>query len=174
MINKLGSSTITGGTDGTKIGNTSDRLRVDATLSSISSAVTSSFSSKTRVDLVTTPVTLTTGSFVSYYTYSGSGYIIGWSSEFNNTAIIPRFQVDGENIFTGSTLATLGAFTATSNTTDRRLNGQGIIINGSNIDVSFRSPIRFTTSVTLSADANGGVLLARNLTQAMIFIIKET
>lgn len=165
---------INGGTDGTPIGNTSDRLKVDTTLSSITGAVTASFSSKTRVELVTTPVNLSTGSFTNYYSYSGSGYIIGFSSEFNNAAIIPRFTVDGENIFTGNSLTTLGGFQATSNTTDRRMNGQGIVINGANIDVSFRQPVRFASTISLSADANGGVLLTRQLTQALIYIIKET
>lgn len=165
---------IVGGTDSTIIGNISDRLKVDTTLSSITGAVTASFSSKTRVDLVTTPVNLVTGSYTSVYSYTGSGYLIGLSAEFNNAAILFRLQVDGENIVTAVSITTLGGFQATSNTTDRRMNGQGIIVNGANIDVSFRQPIRFTSSIIIAADANGGILLSRQLTQALVYIIKET
>lgn len=165
---------LTGGTDGTLVGNVSDRLKVETTISGVTGAITSAFSSKTRVDFVTTPVNLTTGSYVTCYSYSGSGYLIGFSAEFNNTSILFRYQVDGENILTGQSFATLGGFQATTNTSDRRQNGQGIVINGSNIDFSFRSPVRFTSNITISADANGGVLFARQMSQAIIYIVKET
>lgn len=176
MINKvMGVKQYTlGGTDATIIGNISDRLKVDASISSITGAVTAAFSSKTRVELVTTPVSLSTGSFTNYYSYSGSGYIIGWSAEFNNAGVIPRFTIDGEHIITDNSISTLGGFQATSNSTDRRQNGSGIVVNGANIDFTLRQPIKFTSSISLSADANGGVLLTRQLTQALIYIIKET
>lgn len=168
------SEKIVGGTDATVIGNTGDRLKTDVQISSISGAVTASFSSKSRVDQVTTPVTLTTGSYTTVYSYTGSGYLIGFSAEFNNTAILFRFQIDGETVITATSLATLGAFAATTNTSDRRQNGQGIIINGSNIDWSHRSPWKFSSSIVISADGNGGVLLSRQLSQALVYIIKET
>lgn len=159
---------------GDKAGVIGDRLKVTTEISSITGAVTASFSSKIRVELVTVPVTLSTGSFTNYYSYTGSGYVIGWSAEFNNSAIVPRFTVDGENILTGYTCATLGGFQATSNSTDRRQAGAGLVVNGANVEFSFKQPIRFATSFSLSADANGGGLLARQLTQALIYVIKET
>jgi len=159
---------------GNKAGVTGDRLKVDTTISSISGAVTASFSSKTRVDLVTTPVPLSTGSYTTVYTYSGSGYLLGFSAEFNNAAVLFRLQVDGENIMTGQTLTTLGGFQSTSNSTDRRQSGSGIVINGANIDWSLKQPIKFNSSITIAADANGGILFARQLTQALVYIIKET
>lgn len=165
---------IQGGTDGAAIGNTGDRLKVDTSISSVTGAVTASFSSKARIDFVTTPVNLTTGSYVTCYSYSGTGYLIGFSAEFNNTGILFRLQVDGENILTGQSFATLGGFQATTNTSDRRQNGQGIVVNGSNIDFSFRSPIRFTSNITIAADANGGVIFARQMSQAIIYIVKDT
>lgn len=174
MINKLSKSTITGGTDGTTIGNTSDRLKVDTSISTITGAVTASFSSKSRVDLVTTPVILTTGSYTTVYSYSGTGFLVGLSAEFNNAGILFRLQIDGENIITASSLTTLGGFQSTSNSTDRRQSGSGIVINGANIDWSHRSPWKFASSVTIAADANGGAVSTRQLTQAMIYIIKET
>lgn len=133
-----------------------------------------SFSSKLRVDLVTSSVSLVTGSFTNYYTYSGSGFLIGYSAEFNNISIIPRMLVDGETIYTGNALSVYGGFAATANNTARLQGGSGIVVSGSNLDWSFRNPIRFTTSITLSADANGGVLLTRQLSQAIIYIVKET
>lgn len=167
-------ATLQGNTDGTKIGNIADRLKVETAIGSVTGAISASYSSKTRVDLITTPVTLVTGSYINVYSYSGTGLLIGISAEFNNTAILCRLRIDGEDLTTGQSLATLGGFQATTNTSDRRQNGQGIIINGSNLDISFRQPIRFTSSVVLSADANGGVLLARQLSQALIYIVKET
>lgn len=168
------SSFVKGGTDSTLIGNVSDRLKVETAISSVTGAISASFSSKSRVDLVTSAVSLTTGSYTTCYSYSGSGYLIGLSAEFNNAAILFRLRVDGEDILTGNSLTTLGAFQATSNTTDRRQNGQGVVINGANIDFSFRSPIRYTSSVVIAADANGGVLLTRQMSQALVYIVKET
>lgn len=165
---------ITGGTDGTTIGNSSDRMKADVQISAITGAVSASYSSKSRVDLVTTPVNLSTGSYTSVYSYSGSGLLIGFSAEFNNAAILFRLQVDGENIVTAQSLTTLGGFQATSNSTDRRQSGSGIVINGANIDFSLRQPIRFNSNVTIAADANGGVILTRQLTQALVYIVKET
>lgn len=159
---------------GNKAGVTGDRLKVDTTISSISGAVTASFSSKTRIDLITTPVVLSTGVYTSVYSYTGTGYLIGFSTEFNNSSISVRVQVDGENVLTGSTLATLGGFNVTTNSTDRRQSGSGIVVSGSNLDWSFKQPIRFTGNITISADAGGGGVGARQLSQAVVYIIKET
>lgn len=172
--NVQASGQIKGATDGTGIGNVGDRLKTDNVISAITGAVSASFSSKTRVDLVTTPVNLVTGSYTTCYSYSGTGLLLGLSAEFNNSASLFRLQVDGENILTAQTIATLGGFQATSNTTDRRQNGQGVIINGANIDISFRQPIRFTSNVTIAADAGGGVILTRQMSQALVYIVKET
>lgn len=157
---------LSGYTDGTPIGNVTDRLKIIDAATSVSS--------KLRFDLVTTPVLLANGSYTTVYSYSGSGFLMGASLEFNNSAVLFRMQIDGETVITAQSIATLGGFQATSNTTDRRQNGQGVIINGANIDISFRVPIRFTSSVSFAADANGGVLLSRQLTQAIIYIAKET
>lgn len=165
---------IKGGTDSALIGNTGDRLKTDVSISSITGAVSASYSSKTRVDLVTSSVNLSTGSYTTCYSYTGSGLLIGLSAEFNNAAILFRLQVDGENILTANSLTTLGGFQVTSNSTDRRQSGSGVVINGANIDISFRQPIRFTSNVTIAADANGGVLLTRQLSQALVYIVKET
>lgn len=159
------STRIKGATDLTLIGNVGDRLKVDAQVN---------LSPKLTTDLVTTPVPLSTGSYTTVYSYTGSGLLLGFSGEFNNTAILFRLLIDGNTFLTAVTLATLGGFQATSNTTDRRQNGQGIVVNGANIDISFRQPIRFSTSIIVAADANGGVLLSRQLTQAIAYIDKVT
>lgn len=162
------------GPDGTIIGNSSDRLKVETTISAITGSVSASYSSKTRVDLVTGSVNLSTGSFTTCYNYSGSGFLLGFSAEFNNAGIIPRLRIDGEDVFTGQSLTTYGGFQVTSNSTDRRQIGSGMVINGANIDFSLRQPIRFTSSVNLAADANGGVILTRQMSQALFYIVKET
>lgn len=153
-----------GASDLTKIGNAGDRLKVTG----------AELSSKLRVDLVTTPVLLANGSYTTVYSYAGSGILLGLSLEFNNAAVLFRFQLDGESVTIGNSITMLGGFQATSNSTDRRQSGSGIVVNGAFIDISFRQPMRFATSVNVAADANGGVLLTRQLTQAMIYIVKET
>lgn len=162
------------GSDGTIIGNTTDRLKTDNVITGITGSVSASYSSKSRVDLVTSAVNLSTGSYTACYSYSGSGFLIGFSAEFNNAAILFRLQVDGENVMTAQSLTTLGGFQATSNSTDRRQSGSGIVINGANIDFSLRQPIRFNSSIIIAADANGGVILTRQMSQALVYIVKET
>lgn len=171
-IAKLASSTITGGTDGTAIGNASDRLKVD--IASVSGTVTASFSSKIRAEASFTTIALSTGSFTNIYTYSGTGFLHGFNIEFNNASIIPRLQIDGETVFSAFSISQWNSLLGTGNDAARRQAGGGIVTSGSTIDFSMKQPIKFNSSVTISADANGGVLLSRNFTQGLFYISKET
>lgn len=162
-----------GATDGTLIGNTGSRLDTTAVISSITATVTGSLSPNFRIDQVGA-ISLVTGSYTTIYNYTGSGYIVGYSCEFNNAAILFRMQIDGQSVITNTSLTTLGGYQVTSNSTDRRQAGSGIVVNGANIDFSTRPPIRFTTSINLAADANGGAALSHSLSQALIYIVKDT
>lgn len=166
--------TIIGGTDGTLIGNTGDKLKTEVSFSGGEIAKSSAFSCKTRVEVQTSTINLVTATFTNVFSYSGSGLLYGFSIEFNNSSIIPQLKIDGETIFTGHTISILGGYTVTANSTDRRQAGHGLVITASTVDWSLKSPIRYATSIEISADANGGTLLARSFTGGIIYLSKET
>lgn len=163
-----------GGTDGTPVGNTGDRLKVDAAISGSSGASANSFTSKTRVIVQTSTINLANGSYTDIFNYSGSGLLYGFNVEFNNTAIIVRLQVDGETVFSGVSIATLNGLLGTGNDAARRQAGTGIVTSSATIDWSLKQPLKYNSSVVISADANGGVLLSRSFTQGIIYLSKET
>lgn len=173
-VNKvLGTKQYTvGGTDGTAIGNNSDRLKVDSAITSVTG--TGSISSKLRIVPITSAVTLSTGSYTTCYTYSGSGLLMGFNIEFNNVNVIPRLQIDGETIFDSTTISTYGSLLVTANDANRRQNGTGLVVSSSTLDFSFKVPIKYSSSITISADGNGGVLFSRQFSQGMIYLTKDT
>lgn len=175
IVNRImgSKSFLSGGTDGTTVGNTSDKLKVDATISGITGGVSSAFSSKLRIEPQVNGITLAANVYTVVYTYTGSGLIIGFNLEFNNTNIIVRLKVDGETIMDTTTLATLNGLLATSNNAARYQAGHGIVTNSSTIDFSFRSPIKFTSSIEIAANANSG-LFTRNFNQGIVYIQKDT
>lgn len=129
-----------------------------------------SFYSKLRIEPQTLAIAIPDVVYTTIYTYTGVGRLIGFNLEFNNSAVIVRVQIDGETVMDNTSLTTLNALAATANTNDRRQNGQGIVTAGAIIDFSFRLPIRFNTSITISATGNGA---ARTFNQGMIYISKE-
>lgn len=163
-----------GGTDGTKIGNTSNRLLVDAQISALTSAISPSLSSKTRVVTITNSVNIPAGGgYTSVFSYTGSGVLVGFNVEFNNTDIVLRLRVDGEVIFDGTSISTYNSLLVTANSTDRRQMGSGIVTSSATIDWSLRLPLRYASSVVIDASTGGG-LLTRTFNQGMIYLTKET
>lgn len=163
-----------GGTDGTKIGNTGDKLKVSADISGSAVANAAAFTSKSRVVVQTSTINLATGSYTNVFSYSGSGLFYGFNAEFNNTGIICRLQVDGETIFDGISIATLNGLIGTGNDAARRQAGTGIVTSSSTIDWSLKQPIKYSSSVVISADAGGGGILTRSFTQGIFYLSKET
>lgn len=149
-------------------------VKVDANISTISGAVSTAFTPKTRVVFLTSPVALSSGSYTNVYTYSGSGLIYGFNIEFNNTAVVVKVQIDGETIFDGVSIATMNGLIGTGNDAARRQAGTGIVTSSSTIDFSMKQPIKYSSNITISADANGGGLLSRNFTQGIVYLSKET
>lgn len=156
------------GADGTTlIGNTGDRLKVDA-----AGSVVSYLSSTFKVEPRFTPITITSGGgYTTVYTYSGTGYLIGFNLEFNNADCIVKVVVDGGTLMDSNSIATLNTLLVTTNSTDRRQSGSGLITSGAALDFSFRIPIKFSTSLTISA-ATGAT--SRTFLQGMVYIVKDT
>lgn len=160
---------IQGGTDLTIIGNVGDKLKVTT-----SGDVTSVpyISSKMKVDPRFTPITIVSGGgYTTVYTYTGTGYLLGFNLEFNNTDCIVKLVMDGDTIMDGNSIATLNGLLVTANSTDRRQAGTGVITSSATIDFSFRQPIKFNTSFTISA-ATGAT--SRTFNQGMIYVVKDT
>lgn len=148
---------------GTESGTHSNKLKTE-----------DNFNSKVRSDASFTSVSLTTGVCTTYYSYSGSGVLIGFSSEFSNNNVIVKALVDGENILpSGFSISQLNSLNALANSTDRRQSGSGIVTSGATIDWSLKKPIRFNTSVLLCADANGGGIFSRSFKQGIVYLTKE-
>jgi len=163
-----------GGTDATAIGNTSDRLKVDASISSVTAAVSAAYSSKTRVVTLSNNISISSGGgYTTVYTYSGSGFLIGFNLEFNNTDIVVRLRIDGEVVFDGTSIGTYNGYLVTANDTGRRQGGSGIVTSSSTLDWSLKQPIRYGTSVTIDASTGGG-LFTRTFNQGIIYLTKET
>lgn len=169
MINKiLGMKVfLMGGSDATPVGNVGDALKVS------SSTNDQPLTSKLRCEILTSQIVLSAGVYTNVYTYTGTGLLLGFNLEFNNTSVIVRLKIDGETVLDGVSLGTLNGLLGTANNTARYQNGSGIVTSSSAIDFSLRKAIRFATSVEIAAHPNGG-LFTRTFTQGIVYITKET
>lgn len=169
---------------GSESGTSGNPVRVDPTgtttqpvnVSSItlSAGQVPTFSNKLAVDITTTPVNITSSStYNTIYTYSGTGLLVGFSSEFNNVSIVVKLTIDSNIVFDGFDISTLNGFLFTANTVDRRQNGQGITSLSAALDFSMRQPIRFTSSVVISARLTSGAV-TRTFNQGVVYIQKDT
>lgn len=169
---------------GTEIGTSANPVRIDptgtttqpvsATITAVSSGITASFSKKVRVDVFSTPITLT--SSVTYNTlvsYSGSGLLIGFSVEFNSINVVVKLVVDGDTIFDGVSISTMNGFVVTAATNDKRQNGQGLVTASSNLDWSLKYPMAYATNYTISARIDSGIL-THTFNQGIVYSTKET
>ena len=155
---------IKGGTNDTKIGNHLDRLKSEQ-----------AFNSKLRIETSTTPVAInSTTVYSTLYTHTGSGLFYALQLIGGNTALVPRLQIDGETVFDNLDLSGSGwsQFAATDQTTDKRMQGQGIVTQAANFFFSLRIPIRFATSITVSGKKSGGSDF--NTGGYLIYIQKDT
>lgn len=135
-----------GDTDGTKIGNTGDRLKVDA----ISSVPT--ISNKLRIDLSSTSISVPSSNFVTLYSYNGSGNFFGTLLEFNNGNIDVRLTIDGEVIYT------LNVNDVENAQIDQDLYAGFIRANSSNyFESTFKTPIEYSASILIEAKKSSGV-----------------
>lgn len=141
------SNTIEGGTDGTVIGNSSDRLKVDAAFTSISTAMATTLNSKLRyIDMnasnggVARNTTIGTSSWVDIFSYTGSGVVVTWVANLaNGTGWLVRFLVDGEEIF-----GSAGILASDVNgASEYRLNTSGTATDDAMFGMSFSSDDRF-------------------------------
>lgn len=151
------------------------RILTTTAISSIASTVAPSYSNKIKAEaqlsIIAIPSDIT---YTTLYTYSGSGYFVGFNVEFNNTNIVLKLVIDGNTVFDGVPIATYNSLNVTANATSRYQAGQGIVSSASVLDFSFKYPIVYTTSVTVSARLTSGGLISRNFQQGIVYIQKDT
>jgi hypothetical protein len=157
------SQRIEGATDGTMIGNEGDRLKVTA----IPGVGAISISPKLRAVYSNTEQSITGAAYVSFYSYSGTGYFWAFRVNMDQDGGQIQLTIDGNVIFT--------------NITSKQLSDLGM----GNVIETFHHragagtyyfylpvPIAFSSSVTIAAkrDNNGSV----KVQERIIYISQET
>lgn len=161
---------IEGGTDGTVIGNTGDRLKVDA---SVVSSIPPKISKKLRSVIDKTSQAITGSSFVTIFTYTGSGDFWSFIVATNQNGAQLRLEIDGEVILDGAASVTDIQFSLPNATSQTFAGGhwcQSFTTGGLAFSVPY--PIAYTTNVVLKAkrDNNGNI----TVNQVQVNLTKET
>lgn len=139
----------------------------------VPSIPTPSFTNKLRVEIDTTTKSLaSTTTYTTIYTYTGSGLFIGWNGEFAANRVDFRIIIDGTETIINTTSIIAGGLASTVSNASRWQNGSGIQANSGTIDVSFRYPIKFNTSILIEARLTSGA--AMNFQQGVMYIEKDT
>jgi hypothetical protein len=152
-----------GGTDGTLIGNVSDRLKVQNL--SIGGPITTS--SKFTVEYNNGNTAVTGAAYTTFYSYSGSGLFWGFRVNTDQDGGQIQLTIDGNIIFTGITSKNI------SDSGGASVNFEYLSRAGAGSFYFFAPyPIDYTTSVVLAAkrDNNGNL----SVQQRIIYITKET
>lgn len=127
---------------------------------------------KFRVDLTSNTISVLAASYTTVYSYSGSGRFYGGTLNQNSQNIYTRLTIDSNVIFdTRITDIALFDFDNTLNNSRTQM-GAMFQINGNDLDVSFRYPIVFNSSVLIEQKSNTGS--NQSSTARCIFITKVT
>lgn len=142
------------GADGTQIGNTTDKLKVDANLTptQLVPTITNKLRIRTNVGNVLLPAA---GTFVTLYTRSGTGLFFGFQTAYNSDKVNIRLTIDGGQVFSLN-LATIKDFQFNDTSTTRMQMGGFLSTVGNMLDFSSRYAIPYTTSVLLEAASSDG------------------
>ena len=145
---------------------------LDTNMAAIDSGVIYNFSSKLKIEPQLTPISITSNvTYTTIYTYSGSGYLIGFGLEFGANRAVVKVVIDGNTVMDGNDISALNALNSLLNNSARYQSGSGLVTQPQTLDFSFRFPIKFTSSVTISARLSGGAAL--NFTQGIVYIEKD-
>ena len=180
---------ITGGTNRTLIGNTGDRLKVDANIYSVSTGALSQYPNKLRhLDInvanggIARGTSITDTTWVDTYSYTGSGSLMSifLNLEFNSDWLI-RLLIDGEDVF-GSNGILSNDFLSTSiynvsgTDDDALINALGFYFksNGNFVWVSpLNTPTRYNSSIVIKLKRASGQP-AKKFQAGLVALTKET
>lgn len=150
------------------------RGRMLVAISSVAATVAPNFSNKIKGEATFTVIAVPSSvTYTTIYTYSGSGYFVGFNHEYNNTGIVIKLVIDGNTVFDGFDIGQYNTLAVTSNATTRYQAGQGIISSSSVFDFSFKYPIAYSSSVVISSRLTSGAI-SRNFQQGIVYIQKDT
>lgn len=142
------------GADGTQIGNTGDKLKVDANLTptQLVPTITNKLRIRTNVGNVLLPAA---GTYITLYTRSGTGLFFGFQTAYNSDKVNIRLTIDGGQVF-NLNLQTIKDFQFNDTSTTRMQMGGFLSTVGNMLDFSSRYAIPYTTSVLLEAASSDG------------------
>lgn len=134
-----------GGTDGTLIGNTGDRIKVD---SQLSGTIVPTISNKFRVHTNTSVISVVSA-YTSLYSRSGTGLFFGFQADFNSANVTVKLTIDSGIVFE-VTVADIKLFQFNDTSAGRCQMGGFFTTIGNTLDFSSRFAIPYTASVDLS------------------------
>ena len=161
---------LVGGTDGTLIGNSGDKLKVDANLSQ--GQLVPTITNKLRFRYVISDVSLpNTGAYQSIYSRSGTGLIFGFQLGFDNAKVNIRLTIDGGQVFDIS-LDDIKKFEFNDTTDGRMQMGGFLTAIGNVLDFSSRFAIPYNSNILVEAASNDGA--SHKLKQYIVILTEDT
>lgn len=161
---------IKGATDSTLIGNTGDRLKVDANFTVLGGQLIPTITKNFRVRYSTASSTITSA-YTTVYTRSGTGLFFGFQIDMNSANVSVRLTIDGSQIFE-IIQADLKLFQFNDTTTTRAQAGAFWTTIGNTMDFSSRYAIPYNTAITLEVKRSDGT--NHTLNNYMIFLTEDT
>lgn len=180
---------ITGGTNRTLIGNTGDRLKVDANINSVATGALSQYPNKLRhLDInvanggIARNTTITNATWVDVFSYTGSGSMASFflNLEHNQDWQI-RLLIDGQDVFGPNGMLTndflsSSIYNISGNDEDDLINILSFYFksNGNFIWTSpLNIPTQYTSSVTIKLKRNSGAN-SKKFQAGLVTLTKET
>ena len=161
-------ATLRGATDGTRIGNTGDQLKVAASLSS--GQLVPTITNKIRMRLNTSNVTVV-AVYTSLFNRSGTGLFFGFQTAFNSSNVRIKLTIDGGVVFE-NTLAEFQNFEINDTSTTRVQMGGFLTTVGNVLDFSSRYAIPYSSSVDISVQRSDGSNHVNN--NWIVFLTEDT
>lgn len=156
------------GTDGTQIGNTSDKLKVDANLTQ--TQLIPLMTNKFRVRYSTSSATAG-AAYSTVFSRSGTGLFFGFQTDFNSANVRLRLTIDSGQIFE-ITVTDLKLFQFNDTSTTRMQMGAFWATVGNTVDFSTKYAIPYSTSITIEMQRSDGS--NHTLNNYMVLLTEDT
>lgn len=163
-------ATLRGATDGTKIGNVGDRIKVDASFAVLGGQLVPTITNKLRVRYSTSSATAGSA-YSTLYTRSGTGLFFGFQADFNSAKVRLRLTIDSGQIFE-ITVEDLKLYQFNDTSTTRTQAGSFWTTIGNTIDFSSKFAIPYTSSVLIEMQRSDAT--NHTLNQYMVFLTEDT
>lgn len=180
--NKLiDAKTLIGATDGTKIGNTLDRLRVESQQvqggpgdDPADTPGCPTYSNKLRVEFDDVDITMVS-TYTTIFNYQGSGKFSGFLLNFNSSSVFIKLTVDGNVVLEDKLSDLEEIFGGDSSSDDSSASSSlcGLTLGGSNrIKFCPKCPIAFNSEVKIEGKRSGST--DKTLQNQLVMLTQET